>query len=61
MKKGQASIDFYKFSNTPDQMIIFEVNVDGLKLYEDPMVEPFRETSAFFTMENISSDRLKLI
>jgi len=61
VKKGENAIDIYKILNDVSKMIVYKVNVDGLKLYEDPMVDPSEQASAFFTMENISPDRLQLI
>lgn len=59
--KGVAAVDFYKFSNTVDQMNIYKVDTQGLKLYEDPMVEPFDNTKAYYTTDNIPPNRLTLM
>ena len=59
--KGKTAIDIYKTLNDPSNMVVYKVNVDGLKLYEDPMIDPDDSLSAFFTTQNISPDRLTLV
>lgn len=46
---------------TPENMVVLEINVDGLKLYNDPMFPSYMKTFfACFTTQNISPDRIKL-
>jgi hypothetical protein len=61
LKKGKTAVDVYVSLNQPSNMVVYKVNVDGLKLYEDPMVDVTPNSAAFFTTQNISPDRLTLV
>jgi hypothetical protein len=56
--KGMNAIDTYQYINMRDKMVYYKVDSTGLKLYEDPMVSPTAESSAFFTTDNIPEDKL---
>jgi hypothetical protein len=58
LKKGMNAIDTYQYINMRDKMVYYKVDSTGLKLYEDPMVNPTSTSSAFFTTSNIPADRL---
>jgi len=61
LKKGRTAIDVYLSLNHYSKMVVYKVDVSGLKLYEDPMVTPKSDLSAFFTTQNISPDRLTIM
>jgi len=61
LKKGISAIDTYTSLNHYSKMVVYKVDVSGLKLYEDPMVTPKSDLSAFFTTQNISPDRLTIM
>ena len=56
-KIQHAKSDALKWSI--ENMVVLDVNVDGLVLYKDPMFPHHRSYNAVFTTQNISPDKLK--